>query len=86
MCTKMSKYLPLRSVSLYDQRFPRYRTFYHSPLTTMLNIPKKKQKMPKIQNFEHFTMLYTTLVETLPRSMHEFLEANLLRTFRQDVV
>ncbi len=37
----------------------------------------------KIRNF---TILYTTLVETLPRSMHDFVGANLLYTFRQDVV
>ncbi len=30
--------------------------------------------------------LYTTLVEAFPRSMHEFLGANLLCTFRGDVV
>ncbi len=42
------KYLPLRpkcwSVSLYGQRFPTYRTFNHSPLTTMSNGQKKKKK------------------------------------------
>ena len=41
-----TKYLPLRSkfwpASLYGQGFPRYRTVYHSPLTPMLNVPKKK--------------------------------------------
>ena len=51
------------SVSLHDQRFPRHRTFYHSPLTPILNIKKNKN-----------CHLYTTLVETLLRSMPEFVE------------
>ncbi len=51
------KYLPLRpkfwSVSLYSQRFQRYRTCYHSPLTTMLYGQKKEPKnLPKIQNLK----------------------------------
>ncbi len=63
--------LPLRSkfspVSLYDLRFPRYCTFYHFLLTTMLNVAIKEQKKKICQN------------------MHEFLGANLLWNFRQDV-
>ncbi len=54
-----TRYLPLRpkfwSDSLYTQRFPRYRTFYHTPLPTMLNAPpppKKKEKNAKNQKFE----------------------------------
>ena len=39
--------------SLYGQQFRRYRTFYHSPLTIMLNGQKKEQNyLPKIQNFK----------------------------------
>ncbi len=62
-----TKYLPLRSkfwsVSLYEQWFPRYRTFYNSPLTAMLNVPKKnnkkkKKKKPKIQNSKFHNSLY----------------------------
>ena len=72
------------SVLLYDQPFSRCRLFYNSPLTTMLNVPKKNDcQKSKIWNF---TILYTTLVDTLPGSMHEFLGANLLCTFRKDVV
>ncbi len=82
-----TKYLPLTSkfwsislYMLYDQRFPRYRTFYNFPLNTVLNIPKRKKKIAKIWNF---TILYAILVDTLPRSMHEFLGANPLCIFRQ---
>ncbi len=39
---------------LYDQWFPRYRTFYNSPLTTMLNGQKRTKKMPKIQYFKFY--------------------------------
>ena len=77
-----TKYLPMRSkfwsVSLHDQRFPRYRTFYDSPLT-----PKKEQQNCQKSKIWNFT-IYTTLVEPLPRSMHGFGGANLLCTFRQD--
>ena len=40
--------------SIYGQWFPRYRTFYNSPLTTMLNVPppKKKKKEKKMPNFK----------------------------------
>ncbi len=34
----------LWSASHYDQRFPRYCTFCNSPLTTVLNVPKKNKK------------------------------------------
>ncbi len=143
-----SKYLPLRSifwsVSLYGQRFRRFRTFYPSPLTTMLHGQKKnKKKLPKIQNFKfhysfnnfvrdppkgytwilgtksgvlfqrrcrlkllppycpmltetktnwqkskiwNFTILWAILVETLPRSMHDFFGVNVMCTFTGDVV
>ena len=58
----LTKHSPLGpkfwSVSLYDQRFPRYRTFYSSPLTTMLNVPKKnKKKMPQIPNLKFHNSL-----------------------------
>ena len=66
------------SVSLYGQRFRAHRTFYNASLTTMLNGQKRTKKMPKIQNYI-FTILLTTLIETLPRSIHEFLGANLMR-------
>ena len=64
------------SVSLYDQRIPRYRTSYNSPLTTMLTPPpqkKKNKKCQKIQNF-NFHYSFTTLIQTLPRSIHIFWE------------
>ncbi len=73
------------SVLLYDQRFPWCSTFYNSPLTPKLNAAKRTKKMPKIQIWK-FTILFTNLVETLLRSMPEFWRANLLCTFKQDVV
>ncbi len=43
------------SVLLYYQPFSRYRTFYYSPLTTMLNGQKiTKKKLPKIKNSHFF--------------------------------
>ena len=39
------------SVLLYGQQFSRYRTFYSSPLTSMLN-GKKKEKKNKCQKFK----------------------------------
>ena len=54
------------SVSLNDQQLRRYRTFYKSSLTTMLNDRKKKNKKKKKKN-SNFTIVLTTLVETLPR-------------------
>ena len=75
------------SVSLYDQWFPRYHTFYNSALTTMLNDQKKKTEQ-KCQKFKisYFSILWTTLIETLPRRIHEFLGTNLVCSFRGDVV
>ncbi len=46
------------SVSLYNQQFPRYRTFQNFPLTTMLNIEKKKKNLPKIQILKFYNFLY----------------------------
>ena len=85
-----TKYLPLVpktwSVSLYNQQFRRYHTFYNSPLTPMLNAPQNRtKKMPKIRNW-NLTILYTTLVGTLPRSMPELWGTYLLCTFTQDLV
>ncbi len=58
------------SVSLYDKRFSRYRTFYNSPLTTMLNGHKKGQtKFPKCQ-YSNFTILLTTLVPFPGKILH----------------
>ncbi len=52
------------------------------PYGPMLTETNKIGKNPKF----HFTILWTTLVETLPRSMHDFLAVNLKCTFRGDVV
>ena len=53
----------------------------------MLNVQKKKEQQQKnCQKSKIFTILYITLIETLPRSMLEFWGANLLCGFRQDVV
>ncbi len=60
----------LHSVLLYDQPFSKYRTFYNSPLSTMLNGPKKNKKGQKFK-ISNFTVLLT-LSETLPMSIHEF--------------
>ncbi len=74
------------SVSLYGQRVQRYRSFYNSPLTTMLNSQKKNKKICLNLKILNVTILLTILVETLPRSIHEFGGANLVCTFRGDVV
>ncbi len=51
------------------------------------HVNENKKKIVKIQIVKFRPYLYcTTLVETLPRSMHEFLGVNLLCTFRGDVV
>ncbi len=62
-----------QAVLLYDQQFSRYCTFSNPPLTTTLNGQKrnKKKKGPKFK-IAFFTILLTTLVETLPMSIHEF--------------
>ena len=85
------KYLPQRpkfwSVSLYDQRFLRHRTFYNSPLTPMLNAQKGKQQQNNCQKIQNFTIPCTTLVENLLMSMTEFGEQiYLFCTCRQDCV
>ena len=78
-----TKYLPKRpkfwSVLLYDQRFSRCHTFYNSPFTPMphLLLPPPQKVQKKCQKIQYFIQL--------PMSMHEFLGANLLCTFRQDV-
>ncbi len=46
--------------------------FNHSPLTTMLNGQKKNKKNCQKSKIWNFTILLTTLLETLPRSIHEF--------------
>ncbi len=83
---KLQKYpyfLQQIPVLLYDQRFPIYLTYYNPPLTAILNAPpppththknEKTQKIATNTNITNFTLLYTTWVETLPRSMHEFWE------------
>ena len=89
--TMYTKYLPMRSkfwpLSLCDQRFPRYCTFYNSPLTAMLKVQKQNKKKKKCQKSKNwnFTILYTTLLETLSRSMPKKLGANLLCSFGPDV-
>ncbi len=56
-------------------------------LTTMLHIKKKEHKKCQKFNMSNFTIHWTfTLVETLPRSIHEFLGANLVCSFRGDVI
>ena len=55
-----------------------------SPIWSHVNEnEKKKWQKSKIWNF---TILWATLVETLPRSMHDFLGVNVMCTFRGDVV
>ncbi len=72
------------SVLLYDQRFRRYCTFYNSPLTPMLNTQKKNKQICQKWKIWIVTILYTTLVEIIPRSMHEFLGVDMLCTYRGD--
>ena len=86
----VKKYLIARpkfwSVSLCGQR---YWTFDSSQLTTMLDVqgkePKKRKKQPQ-SKILNYTILLTVLVETLPRSIHEFYGVNLVCDFRGDVV
>ncbi len=58
---------------------PVVSNIYNFPLTTMLNVPRKNKKniYCKKSKIFNFTILYTTLVGTLPGSMHGFLGANL---------
>ncbi len=85
------------SVSLYDQPAARYCTFYNPSLNTMLDAtttpsphppPTRKRKerthtkkkyLPK--KIWNFTIRLTTLVDTLPGSIHEFSRLNLICTF-----
>ncbi len=57
---------------------------YNSPLTTMLNGPRKnkKKKCQKVKISNFTILLITTLVETLLRSIHKFGGVNLVHTFR----
>ncbi len=56
------------------------------PIDSHVKRPKTEQKKCQKAKIWNFTILYTILVETLPRSMHEFLEVNVLYTFRQDAI
>ncbi len=38
-------------------QLPIYRTFYNSPLTTILHVKKKKKKIAKIQKFGNLQFL-----------------------------
>ncbi len=91
------QYWPQRSkfwsISLYDKQFRRFilphiyfHILYFPWLTTMLNGQRKKkyQKL-KILNFATGILL-TTLIETLPRHIHEFWRVNLMCSFRGNVV
>ncbi len=48
----------------------------------------KKAELKKMQKFtiRNFTILLSTLVETLPRGTREFCRVNLVCTFRADVL
>ncbi len=52
----------------------------------MLTVQNRNIKIGQKPKFWNFTILYTTFVETLIRSMHTFFGENLLCTFRGDVV
>ena len=72
------------SVLPYDQWFPRYRTFYHSSLTTILNGQIKK-KMSKILNFK-FHYCFNNFGRNPPQEYAWIWVANLVGSFRGDVV
>ncbi len=48
-------------VLLYEQRFPWYSTFYNSPLTTMLNAPKKNKKNCKKKSKTEISQFFIQL-------------------------
>ena len=75
-----------QSVLVHNHPFSIYRTFYNSTLTTMLNGQRKNKKKCKKFKISNFTILLTTLVETLPTGEHDFWGANLVYTFRGDVI
>ncbi len=85
MHTKYSPPSPkFGSVSLYDQRFQRYQTFYNSPLTTMLNVPKMNKKMPKIQYLKFHKSL-SNFGRNHPQEYAWFWGVNMARTFSEEM-
>ncbi len=59
---------------------------HHICVTTVPESQKRTRKKCQKSKIWNFTILYTTLIETLLMSITEFCGANLLCTFRQDVV
>ncbi len=76
-------------VLLCSQPFTRHHTFSYSSLTTLLNGQKKKKKTKTKKHLaknSNFTILLTTLLETLPKNIHEFGGASLVCSFIGNVV
>ena len=71
----------LRRLERYDQSGFQYIAQFIIPHWLPCQTEKKCQKF-KISNFT----ILSALVETLPRSMHEFWGANLVCSFRGDIV
>ncbi len=76
-----------KSVAYFQTRC-RVKFFlpYGPMLTKTNNNCQNLPKFVKISKIWNFANLYTTLVETLPGSMNEFLGVNLLCIFRGDFV
>ena len=81
----------LRGIRLRDTRLSKSEihrmAFYTSPHWLPRQTANKEQNMPKIhKNLKQITILLTTLVETLSKTIHEVWGVNLLCTFRGGVV
>ncbi len=90
---KRTKKLPKISYTTLVDTFPRSMHFqtrcrlkFFLPYGPMLTKTKKKKKKWQNSKIWNIANLYTTLVETLPRSMHDFFAVSLFCNFRGDVI
>ncbi len=68
---------------MYFQKRCRLKHLFPLPYGPFLTKRKKKSQISQLWNV---TILWTTLVEIFPRSMHDCLGVNLMSTFRRGVV
>ncbi len=71
---------------LYEQPLLIYCGFHISLFDYHVTRPKKNKKLPKKIKISNSTIRLATLAETLPRNLRGFWGANLVYTFRGDVV